>query len=171
MSTSFTTSGTTSFTLTHAKHIAAKVATDLKRVQRFYGSPSDESISCYESEIIELLKNGYLDRVTYGFKRGETWIEPTLRYTAQELSSDQSADDDPGKVRPNADISGASFYSFLTYSEAWHRLSSTEQSNFKQSVPVQRGFADEPGVNGYFASDKVYASGGRALNRSIVKRL
>ena len=32
----------TTFTVTHARHMAAKVATDLKRMQRFYGKPSDE---------------------------------------------------------------------------------------------------------------------------------
>ena len=40
MSTSFTITETTTFTLTHAKYMAAKVATDLKRMQRFYGAPN-----------------------------------------------------------------------------------------------------------------------------------
>ena len=35
MSYSYTISTLTSFTVTHARHIAAKVATDLKRLQRF----------------------------------------------------------------------------------------------------------------------------------------
>lgn len=116
MSYSFTLSDSITFTLTHAKHLGAKVATDLKRMQRFYGYPSDSSIADYEVEIIEFLKNGYLGTVTYGFKRGDSWIEPTLRYSARELSGIDANDDDPGKVRPGADISGASFYSYLTYS-------------------------------------------------------
>ena len=41
MSNSFTISEATTFTITHARHMAAKVATDLKRIQRFYGKPSD----------------------------------------------------------------------------------------------------------------------------------
>jgi len=41
MSTSFTFSDTITFSVTHARHMAAKVATDLKRMQRFYGAPSD----------------------------------------------------------------------------------------------------------------------------------
>jgi hypothetical protein len=41
MSSSYTTTDTESFTLVHARYIASKVATDLKRFQRFYGSPSD----------------------------------------------------------------------------------------------------------------------------------
>ncbi|RYE37335.1 MAG: hypothetical protein EOP48_28935, partial [Sphingobacteriales bacterium] len=79
MSFSFTYSQTQTFTATHAKHISSKVAADLKRVQRFYGVPSDSSINDYETELIELLKKGYLGTVTYGFKREDKWIEPTLR--------------------------------------------------------------------------------------------
>jgi hypothetical protein len=41
MTVSYTFSESTTFTLTHAKHMAAKVATDLKRMQRLYGYPSD----------------------------------------------------------------------------------------------------------------------------------
>ena len=51
------------FTVTHARHMAAKVATDLKRMQRLYGSPSDASIASYEAELIELMKAGYLGAV------------------------------------------------------------------------------------------------------------
>jgi len=35
MASSYTISETATFTLTHAKHMAAKVAADLKRLQRF----------------------------------------------------------------------------------------------------------------------------------------
>nr|WP_246886778.1 hypothetical protein [Pseudomonas chlororaphis] len=55
--------------------MAAKVATDLKRMQRFYGYPSDTWIEEYEAELVVLLKAGYLGEVTYGFKRGDDWID------------------------------------------------------------------------------------------------
>ena len=58
MASSYTISETATFTLTHAKHMAAKVAADLKRLQRFYGYPSDQDIANYETEVIELLNNG-----------------------------------------------------------------------------------------------------------------
>ena len=45
MSYSYTVTESTTFTVTHARHIAAKVATDLKRLQRFYGKPSDSAIA------------------------------------------------------------------------------------------------------------------------------
>jgi hypothetical protein len=169
MSYSYTISDSITFTATHAKHMSAKVAADLKRLQRLYGSPSDARIADFETEIIELLKAGYLETVIYGFKRDGNWIEPTLRYTARDLAGASANDDDPGRVRPGADISGASFYSYLTYSSTWSKLSSAEQDAFEKQLPFQRGGANEPGVNGYFSDDRTYSSGGRALNRASVR--
>ncbi|MEE9303357.1 MAG: hypothetical protein V3U84_06190 [Thiotrichaceae bacterium] len=168
MSYSYTITETTAFTVTHARHMAAKVATDLKRMQRLYGKPSDTDIANYETEVIELLKAGYLGTVTYGFKRGGNWIVPTLRYSARELA-DTAADDDPGRIRPGADISGASLYSYLTYSSAWDNLSWSDKEEFEEQLPFKRGTADEPGVNGYFSNDRMYSSGGRSLDRASVR--
>mgnify|MGYP003606781099 CR=1 FL=1 len=169
MSYSFSYTESSTFTVTHARHMAAKVATDLKRMQRLYGIPSDESIASYEAEVTELIKAGYLGTVTYGFKKGENWIEPTLRYTARDLAGSSSNDDDPGRVRPGADISGASFYSYLTYSSAWDQLTQADQASFKTKLPFVRGGATEPGISGYLASDRTYSSGGRALDRACVR--
>lgn len=169
MSYSYTVTESTTFTVTHARHIAAKVATDLKRLQRFYGEPSDGDIATYETEMIAVLKAGYLDTVSYGFKRDGDWIEPALRYTAQELAGAGASNDDPGRVRPGADIAGASFHSFLTYSAAWDELTDAEKAVFEQGLPFQRTGGFEPGVNGYLADDRTYSAGGRALNRASVR--
>jgi len=169
MSFSYTLTESSTFTVTHARHMASKVATDLKRMQRFYGVPHDARIAEYETELIALIKAGYLGTVTYGFKKDDKWIEPTLRYEAQELYGMSGTDDDPGKVRPGLDVSDASFYSYLTYSSAWDDLSSEEQMDFKRSLPWVRGGAPEPGINGYLTRDLTYSSGGRALNRSCVR--
>ncbi|PDT80859.1 hypothetical protein [Sinorhizobium sp. BJ1] len=168
MSQSYTVSISTSFTLTHAKHMAAKVATDLKRLQRLYGAPSDDKISTYEEEVVQLLKAGYLGTVTYGFKRQGEWIEPTVRYTAHELALGMG-DDDPGRIRPGANVNGATFYSYLTYNPAWDKLSPSERDQFKKGLPLNRGDADEPSVAGYFSDDRTYSAGGRSLNRASVR--
>lgn len=169
MSYSYTLSNTQTFSVTNAKYMASKVAADLKRMQRLYGSPSDAKIAQFEEEITQLLKGGYLDRVMYGFKRDGSWIEPTLRYTARDLAGGSANDDDPGKIRPGADVAGASFYSYLVYSSAWDALTSDQRQSFKNSISIKRGTAEEPGVNGYFSSDRMYSSGGRALDRSTVR--
>jgi len=157
------------FTITNAKYLASKISADLKRMQRFYNYPSDSDIVEYEEEIRELLRLGYLGKVTYGFKKNDKFIEPTLVYTANELSADFAADDDPGRVRPGAITTGASFSSFLTYSEEWDKLSFDEKNKFKDGIAINRTGAQEPLIDGYLSNDKSYSSGGRTLNRSTLK--
>jgi hypothetical protein len=106
-------------------------------MQRFYVQPTDTRIADYETELIELLKCGYLDTMTIGFKRDGNWIEPTLRYKARDLGSMQSADEDPGKVRPGADVSGASFYSFTTYTNKWDELTSAERDARRECRSIE----------------------------------
>lgn len=169
MTQSFTVSQSKTFTLTNAKHIASKVATDLKRLQRLYGEPSDQRIENFETELIQFLKYGYLGTVTYGFQRNGKWIEPTLRYTAEELSHSASIDDDPGKIRIGANVENARFRSFLTYSTIWYTLNQNQQTEFRKQLPFERVGAEEPKINGYLVDDKMYSSGGRALNRKSVR--
>lgn len=169
MSYSYTQTETTTFTITHARHIAAKVATDLKRLQRFYGEPSDIRILHFEAEIIELLRYNYLDEVTYGFQREGNWIEPTLKYKARELAGASADDNDPGRVFPGADIRGASFYSFLIYSSVWDSLSPDDKNAVKERLPLKRTDAPEPGISGYLSDNCTYSAAGRALNRTTVR--
>jgi Bacterial HORMA domain family 1 len=168
MSSSYSVSESESFTITHAKHMAAKVATDLKRVQRLYETPSDAWIQAFEQELIAYLKAGYLREVTYGFRRDDTWVEPTLRYTAKDLAGSTASDDDPGQIRPGASTDGCSFYSYLIQNDVWDTLTPDEQAAFKKDLPFQRTGALEPTVSGYLSQDKSYSAGGKALNRSIV---
>src|SRR6266567_7636948 len=159
MTTSYTLSESTTFTVTHARHMAAKVATDLKRLQRFYGHPSDIDIADYETEVVELLKAGYFSTLTVGFLRDDCWIEPTLRYTVRDLAGAHANDDDPGRVRPGSNVAGATFYNYLTRSEAWHALTAAEQAAFEQRMPFIRSHRDAPTVNGYLVDDRVYSAG------------
>lgn len=170
MSYSFTSTDTIAFTITHARHMAAKVATDLKRIQRLYGSPTDEEIADYEAEVVELLKCGYLGTVTYGFRRDGKWTEPTVQYRARDLAGSAAAnDDDPGRVRAGANIDGATFWSYMTYSAAWDQLSSAQRDACRARLPIKRSGAPEPSVNGYLTSDRTYSAGGRALDRASVR--
>jgi hypothetical protein len=169
MSYSTTTTDSITFTLTHARYLASKVATDLKRMQRFYGEPNDTKIVEFEVELTSLLKAGYLGTVSYGFKRNGEWITPTVRYFARELNGLSATDDDPGRVPPGADVTGASFYTYLTYSSSWDALTTAQQTQFKLALPFFRGGAPEPGVKGHFTNDLNYSSGGRALRRASLK--
>lgn len=166
---SLTFTESTTFTVTHARHMAAKVAADLKRMQRFYGHLSDSDIANYEAEVIELLKAGYFGTLTVGFLRAGQWIEPTLRYTARDLAGMAANDDDPGRVVPGRDISGASFHNYLTYSPAWNALTTAERETFKRRMPFYRTGMAEPTVNGYLVGDRTYSAGDRALGRESVR--
>jgi hypothetical protein len=157
------------FTITDAKKIASKVATDLKRMQRYYGSPTDQHIADLEEELAGLLKGGYLNSITYGYQRDGKWIVPTLKYTAHELSVSTENNDDPGRVPVGADINGASFYSYLISSTKWSSLTEFEKERFEKDIPIKRTGAAAPGVNGSFNNDKTYSSGGRSLDRSTLK--
>jgi hypothetical protein len=169
MTFSYTVSEADTFTITHARHMATRVATDLKRIQRFYGAPSDAVIANYESELVQFIKADCLGNVTYGFRRNGAWIEPTLRYAARDLAGGTANDDDPGRIRPGADISNASFYSYLTYNNRWYQFSEIERKDFAKLLPFQRTGALEPAIIGYLRSDRTYSAGGRALDRASVR--
>ncbi len=166
MSTSFTTTETTTFTYTHARHISAKVAADLKRMQRFYDAPSDARIAEFEEELRILLRYGCLGTVTYGFRRNGMWIEPMIIYTARDLEGASADDNDPGRIYPGANISRASFGSYLVYGPGWYQLTKIQQDALEALIPVKRSHALEPARNGYLSYDKTYSAGGRALNRA-----
>jgi hypothetical protein len=142
MTSSFTFTDTASFTVTHARHMAAKVAADLKRMQRLYGAPSDLSIADFEAELIELMKASYLGTVTFGFRRDGAWIVPTLRYTAQDLSGAAANDDDPGRIRP-APTSRARA-SIPTLPTARAGIVSHSTSKPRSSVPCPSSAAERP---------------------------
>lgn len=154
-----------SFTITHARKLAAKVATDLKRVQRYHGAPSDSDIRAYEEEAVQLLKAGYLKEVTYGFKRNGHWIKPTFVYKASDLYSSEAVDDNPGKVHANADVSNAHFSSFLCYSDKWSQLTISERAEFNKSLPVKRTTGSNPLYNGRLRQDRTYSAGGKKIDR------
>ena len=171
MTYSHSDSHTMTFTSTDAVYIATKVATDLKRMQRFYGEPSNEWIQNFEIEVIGLLMGGYMGTMTYGFWRNGYWIEPTLFYTARDLSGVTASDDDPGRIKPGASIDGASFYSYLTYSTAWYQLLPARREEFAKQLPFQRSDGPKPGVDGYLSKDLTYSAGDRALDRASLRHL
>lgn len=166
---SYTTTETASFTITHARYIASKVATDLKRFQRFYGSPSDSLIDQYEGELAGLLKHDAVDNVVYGFQRNSLWTPASVRYRAIPGGT-LMADDDPGKIRPGIDIVGAYFTSFLSYSNAWFSLTQSERDSIEKSLPIQRTTGSVPNLEtGAWSDDLSYSAGGRGLGRSSVR--
>jgi hypothetical protein len=163
MTTSYTISET--FTRSNARYVASKVAADLRLLQRFYWRPTDTEIDDYTGELVELLLGGYIQRITYGFKRGGAWVV-ALRYEAR-LDGTLTTDDRAGRVIPGIDIAGASFYSYLVYSQAWDLLDPAERARIKARLPVQRTGADEPSSsNGAWVQDRSYSAAGSGVRRT-----
>jgi len=171
MSMSFSTTESCTFSITNARYLASKIATDLKRMQRMYDLPTNSDIDAYEAEAIALLKAGYLKSATYGFKRDDSWVEPTVRYTHAELASLLATDDDPGRIYPGANINGARFGSFLDYTAAWFALTDAQRDAFKQTLPLARTTGTQPPINGRLVSDLSYTSGGQSLSRQTLRSL
>lgn len=153
------------FTVTHARHIALKIGTDLKRFQRFYGRPNDDWIENYEKEAIALLVGDYLDKVEYGFKASNNAWRVALKYEARS-GEILSADDSPGRVRHDVNVSGCHFTSFLITNSKWARLSSEDQEEVYRNAGVsfRRIEGEEP--YGNWDRDKTYSAGGRGVIRS-----
>ena len=172
-SISFTASNSTTFNVTHARHITARVKSDLKRLNQLYPSAnlSDKNIGDYHEEATTLLKDGLLATVTYGFKKEvedwfgnkkEEWIL-ALKYEAVNGMLDGGSEV-PGGLKSGCDVSGAKFCSFLTYSDAWEDKSAQQKSDYKRdNLPFQRTSGTEPSAD--WSQDRSYGNGGRVVNR------
>ena len=58
----FSFSHSSTFTITHAKYLASKIAADLNVCSRLHGRPTVSQVESYNEELIELLRHGYLSR-------------------------------------------------------------------------------------------------------------
>lgn len=165
MTYSYTTTET--WSRTHARYVAGKVAADLRQMQQAYGKPSDTDIENYGTELTELLAGGYVKEVTYGYRRDGAWVV-ALRYTA-DMYGNLTADDRSGRIPRGADISGATWYSFLTYSSKWDTLTPAQRETIERDLPFSRSSGVEPTVRtGGWSPDKSYSAAGCGLRRATI---
>lgn len=156
MSYSYTTSET--FTRTHARYLSSKIGADLRLMLRYYRRPTEAEIEDYMVELTELLAGGYVATFEVGFKREGLRVVSLL----YEVRVDGTiSDENAGGLYARADITGATWFSFLTYSSEWDNLSSAERQRIRDSLPVDRtpGWAPGDGA-GYWEGGRSYASGG-----------
>lgn len=165
MTQTYTTTET--WSRTHARYVAGKVAADLRQMQQAYGRPSDTDIENYLQELTELLAGGYVKEVSYGFRRDGVWIA-ALKYTA-DMYGNLTADDRSGRIPRGADVTGATWYSFLSYSSAWSALTQTQRDAVERDLPFARSSGVEPVVrNGSWSPDKSYSAAGCGLRRATI---
>jgi len=162
MSFSYTKSAT--FTITHARYLSSKVAADMHLCAQYYGNPTEAWVREYAEELAQYLNNGYLEEYEFGYKKNGIRVV-SWRYKVDENGT-ITTDDRAGKVIPYVDISGASFFNYLTQNSSFFALSSDQRTWFKSALPVQRTGGDPPSDGqGYWTSDRNYYSTGRGLNR------
>lgn len=165
MTNSFTTDHTV--TRTDSKYIASKVAADLHAMRNYYGKPAESMISDLQEELAELLCGGYVKRVQYGFSRnGEKIVFLDYETGPSGLLQDNNS----GGVFARADVSGAEWNSYMTYSEKWRSLSDADKRPILKRITIKREPGQEPkDGNGEWVIDKSYASQGIGIQRKTFR--
>ena len=153
-----------SFTIIHARELSSRVAADMHLCARYYGNPSETWIRAYAEELAQAINAGYVDAYEFGYEKNGVRIV-TWRYTV-DVNGNLTVNDRPGNVAAYVDISGAKFFNFMSWNDAFFALSSDARTRFKADLPVQRTDGQPPSDGtGYWTSDRNYYSGGCGLGR------
>ena len=169
MTTSYTTSATETFSMASARYVCSKIAADLRQLQRYYYSPPEQDIVDYATEAAVLAYHGYVDKMTYGFKRAGNWI---LALEYRFVDNVLQGDDRAGGVYRNANTAGAAFASYLEPSQSWWELTDSRRNEIRNSLPVIRSHAAAPGyAGGYHTVDRSYSASGTGFARSSYRPL
>lgn len=135
---------------------------------QYYGKPTEQRIREYAEELAQYLNEGYLAEYEFGYQKDGIRIV-SWRYKV-DATGTITTDDRAGKVIAHVDVTGATFYSFLTSNRTFDALSPGEQAQFEASLPIQRTVGDPPSDGrGYWTSDRNYFSGGQGLSRQTFR--
>lgn len=163
MSTTFTNS--TTFTLTHARHLASKVAADLRQCSTLYGQPLSSTIPDYMEELVELLVGGYVSKYEFGFKRNDQRVV-CWRYVVTRDGTIDSVAGDAGKLYATARITGAHYYNHLSHTQAWFDLPADDRATIERRLPIRRSLASLPADGtGYWKETRGYGAAGVLITR------
>lgn len=161
----FTRTETATFTITHAKHLASKIAADLNACSRLHGKPSVTAVESYNAELVELLRYGFLSSYEFGFQQDDKRV---LSWS-YDVTTDGNieSDDRAGKMSAYVDLDGASFFNYAWYSSKYGSLTSDELLIFKESHSINRTTGDPPsdGAGYWSGTEKNYAAGGTGVSR------
>lgn len=166
MTMSYTT--TTTFTRTHAKQLAAKVIADLYQCHVLYDRPTADNLNDYQTELIEMLANEYVETYEFGFKKDEKRVL-SWRYT---IGSDGGlhGDSNAGGIFGKGAVDGTIYFNFMSYSAKWFKLTETERTSFKNGLPFHRTSGSLPGDgDGYWQTDHGYTAGGVRVERKTFR--
>jgi hypothetical protein len=155
---------TESFTLAHARKLAAKVVADMHQCLRVYGRPEETSIGAYQTELVVLLNGRYVSKYEFGFKTATEKRIVSWKCTvtsAGDLEGGRS-----GGLYATADVNGARMFNYLCHSDKWFGLTASEQAAVDAKHSIERVGCDPPSDgSGRWVRDRQYVSGGVALER------
>ena len=120
MSFTMTRTASESFTLTHAKYLASKVTADMLRCRQNYGRPAQADINNYGTELVLLLRDGYVAEYEFGFMQDNQRLL-SWHYVV-DSSGISATDDRPGRIVSGIAVADASWFNRLTFSAAWFVL-------------------------------------------------
>jgi hypothetical protein len=158
---------TTLFTITDARQVGAKIGADLRLLNGYYSKPTLAKIDDYVEEVALLLKDGYLNNVSYGFRDALTneW-KFRLRYTATK--GGELVNSPVGRLPATAIVSGLSFYTYLIHSPSYIALSPERKAEVDATLPFVRSGAEEPATKTGSTSDgHGYSRNGVGVSRDI----
>lgn len=165
---SYTITETRTFTITHARYVASKIAADLELVHAYHRRPSLQDITEYAEEAALLLAARYLKSVEYGFRRDGLTIF-ALKYIGR---SDGTLVGDDASGRVYAEVKETdTFYSYLEYSDSFGKLSEVERERFKATLPVKRSGATPPQASphGSWEQNRTYSTNGEGVVRTVFR--
>jgi len=159
---------TTTFTLTHARQLAAKVVADLHQCSLLYGRPSGARLGDYEAELIEKLAKGYVATYEFGFKRNDQRVL-SWRYTVGPDGGLQGSAN-AGALYARAAVAEAEYFNSMSHSSEWDNLTDAQQLAFESNLPFSRKTAALPGDgDGYWMTDHQYSAGGIRIERKTFR--
>jgi hypothetical protein len=130
----------------------------------YYGDPSEGQIREFAEELAQHLNEGYVEEYEFGYEKNGKRVV-TWRYKVDE-NGVLTTDERPGKVVPSVDVSGATFFNYLTRNSRFFRLTGAQKEAFESTLPFQRRICDPPSDGaGSWTSDRNYYAGGRGLSR------
>lgn len=156
---------TATATAAQVRELAANIKTDLTQVRALYDKPTAETVENLSMEFQMLVEHGYLEKIQYGFKRNGL-IVFQLEYTS---TGGGGTNDRPGRIPATLNLDGASWFSYLTTSRTFDRLSASEKAAFEAKLPLQRTGAEPPSLayGVYYGNAKSYATDDFGVRRNV----
>ncbi len=159
---------TKTWTITNARYVTSKIAADLDLMRTHYGWPSAQKVTDFADEAAVLLAKRLLGAVEYGAKVNGVVVF-ALKYTARSDGT-LSTDDRSGRVPADLNLTGASFYSFLTYNANWFALTAIEKENIENMLPIKRSDGSQPVIGGgSWSGQRSYSSNGEGVDRQTFR--